>query len=93
MYLFHCICIYLMNQNVFLKAYENYAQVREKEKIRAWLYQITRNEINAYFKRESRYVDQIEEPKRFGAEEQEQPFFAKDFCCFDTFVSELSSDL
>lgn len=38
-------------QDVFLKIHARVAMLRESEKLRAWLYQITRNAIHDYYRR------------------------------------------
>ncbi len=42
-------------QNVFLRIHDNISNLKDKSKIRQWIYQITRNLINDYFREENRY--------------------------------------
>ena len=70
-------------QNTFFKAHKNLYQLENPGKARAWLFQIVRNEINDYFKRENKYVVSLESEKTAMAEEYQ------DICCFDRFIDEL----
>ena len=41
-------------QEVFIKAYEQIDKLKDEEKITSWLYSITRNEINNYYRKEQK---------------------------------------
>lgn len=49
-----------MHLSFFLKIHNNLSHLKEEEKARAWIYQIARNEIFDYIKKESKYVDNLE---------------------------------
>ncbi|MEM9986865.1 MAG: sigma-70 family RNA polymerase sigma factor [Bacteroidota bacterium] len=70
-------------QNTFLKIHKNLSQLQQKEKVKAWVFQISRNEISNYFRAESTYV----EPSDASQEAllQEYQFV----CCFDRLINEL----
>ncbi|SRX75195.1 ECF RNA polymerase sigma factor SigM [Aequorivita antarctica] len=70
-------------QNTFLKIHKNLHQVKEEEKVKAWLFQIARNEIANHFKKESKYIAPIEEIEESGSEKNEA------YCCFDRFINDL----
>lgn len=70
-------------QNTFLKIHQNLNQLKEKEKLKAWVFQISRNEINNYFKRESVYLAEADEPTETVAEKYQN------ICCFDKFINNL----
>ncbi|TDN83499.1 RNA polymerase sigma (SigZ) subunit [Salegentibacter sp. 24] len=72
-------------QNTFFKAHKNLHQLESPGKVRAWIFQIVRNELNDYFKRENKYVVHLESEKTAVAEEYQ------DICCFDRFIEELPS--
>ncbi len=46
-------------QNVFLKLFENFEIIRNKEAVNYWLFKTARNEIYAYFRRKKSHVDQF----------------------------------
>ena len=57
--------------DVLLKVYAKAGQVKESDKIFAWIYQITRNTVNDYFRSQSRNIDVREldfdsDPKDFN---------------------------
>ena len=70
-------------QNTFLKIHKNLHQLKEEEKAKAWVFQIARNEINNFFKKETYFVPVFDEP--------DFPFSAENegICCFDRFIKEL----
>lgn len=76
-------------QNVFLKALENQHQLKDEQKTRAWLFQITRNEIADYFNQESVYVPKFEGDKNPSLAKESNVFNSIDFCCYETFVNDL----
>lgn len=76
-------------QNVQLKAFENYDQIKDSRRLRAWLYQITRNEIKNFFHREARYVEQPAVPLIGLSDTPYGDAAATDFCCFNNFIDEL----
>ena len=74
-------------QNTFLKAFENYSQVRDEKKTKSWLFQIARNEMIDYYKRESNYTSQYE--KKENLIDFEQTNVSEQFCCFNSFIDGL----
>ncbi|MBA3715631.1 MAG: RNA polymerase sigma factor SigZ [Pyrinomonadaceae bacterium] len=48
-------------QDVFIKIHSNAASLRHSEKLRAWIYQITRNAINDYYRRQKPMQELSEE--------------------------------
>src|SRR5690606_2267222 len=70
-------------QNTFLKIHKNLHQLKEKEKIKAWVFQIARNEIANYFKRESIYGAGLHNSEATVSEKHQN------ICCFDKFVTAL----
>ncbi|SRX55460.1 sigma-70 family RNA polymerase sigma factor [Aequorivita sp. CIP111184] len=70
-------------QNTFLKIHKNLCQVKEEEKIKAWVFQIGRNEITNYFKQESLYVGALNEDKETFSDKYQN------VCCFDRFINDL----
>ena len=71
-------------QNSFLKIHKNIAHLKTATKVRAWVFQIVRNEIINYFHQESLYVEQVRENEEIPNEEY------YDACCFDQFRNELA---
>lgn len=66
-------------QTSFLKIHEKKHQLKDRTKLKAWVFQIVRNEINNHLK-----TIQTQPFK-------EQPFetFAENACCLDRFIAEL----
>ncbi|WP_051251495.1 RNA polymerase sigma factor SigZ [Paenibacillus harenae] len=55
-------------QNVFLKAYEGIALLRDEEKVRAWVFQIARNSITDHF-RKGRKTGELSDAVHIAEEE------------------------
>lgn len=70
-------------QNTFLKIHKNLHQLKDEEKLKAWVFQIARNEITNYFKQESLYVAEVNEPSETFSEKYQN------ICCFDRFINDL----
>lgn len=70
-------------QNTFLKIHKNLDKLKEDEKIRAWAFQIARNEIANFFKKESLYVEKPYDSNDLKINNYEE------ICCFDRFINEL----
>ncbi|MEM0517358.1 sigma-70 family RNA polymerase sigma factor [Aequorivita flava] len=70
-------------QNTFLKVHKNLKQIQEEEKVKAWVFQIARNEIANYFKNESKYVAPVKERETIFSDKKD------DYCCFDKFINDL----
>ncbi|MEO1012813.1 MAG: sigma-70 family RNA polymerase sigma factor [Bacteroidota bacterium] len=70
-------------QNTFLKIHQNVSKLEKEEKVKAWIFQISRNEIANYFKRESDDAKKRNMAKEIPSSEYQH------ICCFDKFVDEL----
>ena len=70
-------------QNTFLKIHKNLQQLKEDEKVKAWVFQIARNEIANFFNQESVYVAITKEGKESDAKNYQN------ICCFDKFINDL----
>ena len=70
-------------QNSFLKIHGNLHQVEEEEKIKAWVFQITRNEITNYFNQESKFKDVVNPDQQITISDYQH------ICCFDKFINNL----
>ncbi len=70
-------------QNSFLKIHKNLHQLKAEQKLRAWVFQISRNEIANYFKKESTYENPDAGIINSTLDTRQ------DFCCFDRFIDEL----
>jgi RNA polymerase sigma-70 factor (ECF subfamily) len=46
-----------LTQDVFLKVHASMEQLKDSEKLKSWIYQITRNTINDYFRKKSRTIE------------------------------------
>lgn len=70
-------------QNAFLKIHKNIHQLKAEQKVRAWVFQICRNEIANYFNKESAYQN--------GSELDDSTYEGpgEHICCFDRFIEEL----
>ncbi|MEL7121162.1 MAG: sigma factor, partial [Bacteroidota bacterium] len=64
-------------QNTFLKIHKNLSKLKEEEKIKAWVFQIARNEIVNYFKTEPTCENKLNAGKEIPVEEYQS------ICCFD----------
>ncbi|WKN40931.1 sigma-70 family RNA polymerase sigma factor [Tunicatimonas pelagia] len=70
-------------QSTFLKIHKNLPKLKEEEKVKAWIFQIARNEIANYFNAEAIYVDN-------SATNEETPLQEYQFvCCFDKLINDL----
>jgi RNA polymerase sigma-70 factor (ECF subfamily) len=49
-----------LTQDVFLKVHASIDRLKHAEKLTAWIYQITRNTINDYFRKKSRSIDPLD---------------------------------
>ncbi|PRX44411.1 MULTISPECIES: sigma-70 family RNA polymerase sigma factor [Salegentibacter] len=70
-------------QNTFYNTHKNLNQIEDLIKIRSWVFQIARNEIADYFKREAKYSVRLKGEEDKGAEKYQ------DICCFNRFIEEL----
>ncbi len=70
-------------QNTFYKIHKKLDQIEDLIKIRSWIFQIARNAIADYFKREAKYLVRLKGEEDKGAEKYQ------DICCFNRFIEEL----
>lgn len=78
-------------QEVFIKIHLGLPQLRDASKLSAWLYQIARNQINEYYRKLYKQVQQVEawettvdvSSDEIAVEKQEM------YCCFHPFLEEL----
>ncbi|WP_205764358.1 sigma-70 family RNA polymerase sigma factor [Arenibacter sp. 6A1] len=70
-------------QNSFLKIHQNIEQLKNPEKVKAWTYQIVRNEIANHFRDSSNTRTGLNHDLLKDAE------YYQKFCCFDKFIANL----
>ncbi len=70
-------------QNTFLKIHKNLHQLKEEEKVKAWVFQIARNEIANHFKNESKYIAPVDGTEEIISEKNQA------YCCFERFINDL----
>ncbi len=73
-------------QEAFFKIHKNLPKLNNKEKLRAWIFQIARNEIANYYHKEAVYTE-----KPITEEKAEQHEY-QHICCFNNFINELPND-
>ncbi|MEN7546440.1 sigma-70 family RNA polymerase sigma factor [Rapidithrix thailandica] len=69
-------------QNVFLKIHEYLHQLKDEAKTEAWIFQIVRNEINNYYRKQSFQTRKISLWRK-----EEEAY--TNICCFDRFINRL----
>lgn len=70
-------------QITFLKVHENLHKLKEPAKVKAWVFQIARNELANQYRR-PHVIDSVDKlEKSIGLSPN------NDFCCFDNFIKEL----
>lgn len=70
-------------QNTFLKIHNNLSKLKDEDKVKAWVFQIARNEIANHFKNESVFTEEINTNKEIPIQKYQQ------VCCFDKFITDL----
>ncbi|MFD1163481.1 sigma-70 family RNA polymerase sigma factor [Hwangdonia seohaensis] len=70
-------------QNTFLKIHTNLPKLKKEEKVKAWVFQIARNEIYNHFNKESSDATKLDAIKDIDLQQYEQ------ICCFDNFINDL----
>ncbi|WP_418603019.1 sigma-70 family RNA polymerase sigma factor [Hwangdonia sp.] len=70
-------------QNAFLKIHTNLPKLKKEEKVKAWVFQIARNEINNHFNKESSDATKLGAVKDIDLQQYEH------ICCFDKFINDL----
>ncbi|GGW26275.1 sigma-70 family RNA polymerase sigma factor [Arenibacter certesii] len=73
-------------QNSFLKIHQNIHQLKNREKAKAWAFQIVRNEIHDYFNKSSKIVQDLNHAPIVQTESY------LDLCCFDRFLANLPEE-
>lgn len=71
-------------QNSFLKIHKNLNRLKDGKKVKAWVYQIARNEIANHFNRLKK-LENIRMPVRLLENES----VLNNCCCFDRFINQL----
>lgn len=72
---------------VFIKAYTNFDNLKEKEKIQSWLYMIARNTITDYFRKKQ--ISSTEHTDLFFEEKVEESVLNELSCCLKTLIEKL----
>ncbi|PKR81413.1 RNA polymerase subunit sigma-70 [Brumimicrobium salinarum] len=70
-------------QNTFVKIHANLPKLKDEKKVKAWIFQIARNEIIDHHKQENVFVERLKE----SSTDDFQDF--QEVCCFDKFIDEL----
>jgi len=81
-------------QDVFVKIHLNKHTLKDESKLQAWIYQITRNSINDYFKSVAKNKDGfLDENHKIieTIEDEDISFYGKQemFCCLGPFLDEM----
>lgn len=72
-------------QEVFMKVHLNLHTVTQEASIQAWAYQITRNQIADFYKKNSHAVELQDTTQ----EKLSEPESKQLYCCFESFIQEL----
>ncbi|MGD9719073.1 MAG: sigma-70 family RNA polymerase sigma factor [Sulfurimonadaceae bacterium] len=75
-------------QEVFIKAYQSFDTLKEKEKFQSWLFAIAANTIKDHYRK--RRIDLTEETDRAEEEEISQSILQELDCCLLNFMQTLS---
>ena len=70
-------------QNTFIKIHSNLSKLKSEDKVKAWVFQIARNEIINHFNNESHYVEAIESNNETPEDTNSE------VCCFNRFITDL----
>ena len=70
-------------QNTFIKIHSNLSKLKSEDKVKAWVFQIARNEIINHFNNESHYVEAIESKNETPEDTNNE------VCCFNRFITDL----
>lgn len=70
-------------QNTFLKIHDKLSSLKKEEKVKAWIFQIARNEIVNHFHKEAIYIEQLNTNNEIPLPKYQHT------CCFDKFINEL----
>lgn len=69
-------------QESFLKIHKNISTLKQRDKLKPWIYQIVRNEIANFFNKEKKYTDLTENKENITED-------IINYCCFDKFLNAL----
>lgn len=69
-------------QNAFLKIHKSLAQLKDSSRVRAWVFQIARNEIINYFAYKPLYLQTTADWENTSIEH-------RSVCCFNKFINDL----
>ncbi|MGD1892586.1 MAG: sigma-70 family RNA polymerase sigma factor [Cyclobacteriaceae bacterium] len=70
-------------QTTFLKIHNNLSKLKQDEKVKAWIFQIARNEIANYYSAEAIYADNSDPNQDIPVPEYQF------ICCFDKLINDL----
>ncbi|KEQ30167.1 RNA polymerase sigma-70 factor [Pedobacter antarcticus 4BY] len=70
-------------QNTFFKVHKNISTIRQDDKVKAWLFQIARNEIVNFYNQENVFKEELS-----NSEETENTQY-QNICCFNKFINNL----
>lgn len=70
-------------QNIFLKIHKNLSTLKNEESVRAWVFQIARNEIVNHYNKKSLLEDELNTNEEIPIQEY------LGICCFDKFINDL----
>lgn len=76
-------------QEVFIKIHLNLHQLVNESKLKPWVYQITRNQVAEYFRKNNKFVELNEFKEEQITEHLDEAVI--DFCCFENLMDELPS--
>lgn len=76
-------------QDVFLKSVQKIGDLDEDSNLNAWLYTVTRNAINDYFRKKSKGVNEPLKNEIFS--EEKEWSILDNFCCLEPHINELPS--
>lgn len=74
-------------QEVFIKIHLNLNQLKNESKVKAWAFQITRNQVAEYFRKENKLVELSKLDEEYLTRDSE--YSEIDFCCFEKLINEL----
>ncbi|GAB5408547.1 MAG: RNA polymerase sigma factor SigZ [Balneolaceae bacterium] len=74
-------------QEVFIKIHLNLHQLKDETKIKAWVFQITRNQIAEYFRKNNNLVELDDVNEELFIDDSKHSEI--EFCCFENLIDEL----
>ena len=73
-------------QETFFKIHKNISKLNDTKKVKAWIFQIARNEIANYYHKEADNTIKLASVENVEQQEYQH------ICCFDDFINELPND-